>query len=124
MKSNKWMDMWLALPRGQRRAVVVLLCAIILLCVGQIVAWHYRSDNRALNNDYSLLEQEITLFRSQIDSIPLDERRPAYVRRTHATPDTTQSLHIESGSKASQKRIIKMKGKQRRIEPVRRIEPQ
>lgn len=119
---NKWIDMWMELSRGQRRAVVVLLCVIAMLCVAQVVAWQMREHHRETTADYSVLEQEITRFRSQLDTVPVENRPPVYVRRTHARPDTTQSLHIKSGSKKKKERTDKTKSLPRGIEDNQRID--
>lgn len=89
MNKNQWLDMWMILPRGQRRILMVLLCVIAILCVVRGIAALQRNNDKVVTADYSALEQEITEFRSQLDTIPLDERRPVYVRRTNAQPDTT-----------------------------------
>ena len=89
MKWNKWFDKWLSLPRGQRRATLILLVVALLLCIAQLVASHYRHTYRPPTTDYTQLEEEIALFRSQLDTIPEEERRPTYIRRTHARYDST-----------------------------------
>ena len=88
MKDNAWNDKWLALPRGQRRATVVLLCVVVLLAIAQLVATHIAHHRNQVTADYTALEQEIVQFCSQLDTVPDEERRPAYIRRTHARPDS------------------------------------
>lgn len=89
MKWNKWLDKWISLPRGQRRATLILLVVAGLLCIAQLLASLYRHNYQPPITDYSQLEEEIVLFRSQLDTIPEEERRPTYIRRTHARKDST-----------------------------------
>ena len=89
MKHNRWSDKWLALPRGQRRATVVLLCVVVLLAVVQPVVTQTTHRRDSVEADYTVLKQEIEQFCSQLDTIPEEERRPVYIRRTHARPDST-----------------------------------
>ncbi len=118
MMRSKWKDSWLNLPRGQRRAIVALLCIIMLLSGVQMVAWRYRKHTEKITTDYSALEQEIDDFRSYIDTIPVEQRRPVYKRRTHALPDTAVQ-HIDA--QKSKNRNIKVDNPSRRIEEVQRI---
>lgn len=88
MNKNNMLDMWMTIPRGQRRVLMLLVCIIVILSVVQVVVSLQRNSSEEPAADYSLLEQEIADFRSQLDTIPLDERRPVYVRRTNVEPDT------------------------------------
>ena len=115
---NKWIDSWINMPRGQRRAIVVLLCVVVLLCGVQAIAWSYRRHVEKQTTDYSVLEQEIENFRSLIDTIPVDRRRPTYVRRTHARPDSVMS---NNDAPNMQNRNVKVKNPPRRIEEVQRV---
>ena len=92
MKWNKWSDKWLSLPRGQRRATLFLVVVALVLCIAQLAAIHYRHTQQPPASDYTQLEQEIALFRSQLDTIPEEERRPTYIRRTHARNDSTYPI--------------------------------
>ena len=38
MKWNKWIDKWTALPRGQRRATIILLIVASIFCIVQLIA--------------------------------------------------------------------------------------
>lgn len=87
--------MWMELSRGQRRAVLVLLCVIMLLCVVQVITQCIKAQQSEMTADYSVLEQEITEFRSQLDTIPVENRPPTYLRRTHARPDSTHNTHVK-----------------------------
>lgn len=127
VRKNRFTDMWLSMPRGQRRATIALLFVIVLLAVAQVVVSTTRHHRQEVTPDYSLLEDEISYFRTQIDSLPVDERRPTYWRRTHAGPDSSVAAqratqrakeHMRKGEysrKLSTPRII---------EPVPRIEEQ
>lgn len=88
MSNNRWVDMWMMIPRGERRVLLLLLCVLVALGMVRLM---FSADHRPANDnsaDYSVLEQEITDFRSQLDTIPLDERRPTYSRRTNTDPDS------------------------------------
>lgn len=105
MKSNKWIDMWCALPLGQRRAIVVLLCVVVLLTLVQVAVNVHTRKALSTTADYTVLEDDIAHFRSQLDTIPEEERPPVYVRRTHARPDTTStpSVPMRSVTRKKQK---------------------
>ena len=118
MKWNKWFDKWLSLPRGQRRATLILLVVAFLLCIAQLVATHYRHTYQPPTTDYTQLEEEIALFRSQLDTIPEEDRRPTYIRRTHARYDSTYPV-----VKPTRKRVKPQVEKQPpKIEAVPRLE--
>lgn len=88
MNRNSWLDKWMSLPRGQRRATVVLLCVIVVLCGLQMyvrVQEHYATPSAT---DYSVIQQEIDRFRSHLDSVPLSARRKPYVRHTKVVRDS------------------------------------
>lgn len=89
MKWNKWIDKWTALPRGQRRATIILLIVAGILCIVQLIASHIRQTPHPNPTDYTQLEEEIRLFREELDTVPLSNRRPQYIRRTHARYDST-----------------------------------
>lgn len=114
MSRSKWMEKWMALPRGQRRATIVLLIVASILCVVQLVVSHYKNVPQECTADYSQLEEEIVLFRSQLDTIPVEERRPTYHRRTH-TRDTSYIKPVKANVKKIKKSIP------RAIEPVPRV---
>lgn len=88
MNRNSFIDKWLALSRGQRRATVVLAVIVIVLAVIQAGISYNRAHKQNVAADYSVLEQEISLFRSQADSIPLGERKRSYVRNDRVVRDT------------------------------------
>ena len=69
------MEMWMSLPRGQRRATIVLLALVLLLCGAQVVASMWRTHNNEATADYTMLEQEIEQFRSQLDTMSLRNAR-------------------------------------------------
>ena len=118
MKWNKWTDKWISLPRGQRRATIVLLIIAGVLCIAQLVISYRQQTSQKASTDYTMLEDEISLFRSQLDTIPTEERRPTYIRRTHARNDSTYSSmqHIKKKSTS------KAKPQPRQIESVPRID--
>lgn len=118
MNKNRWNDKWLALPRGQRRATIVLLCVVVMLAVARLVVAHITENKPQVPADYSSIEQEIELFRMQLDTIPVEERRPVYLRRTHARPDSTID-NIKPRRKPSQQAATPQP---RRIEPVPRLD--
>jgi hypothetical protein len=90
----------------------------LLLCIAQLVASHYRHTYRPPTTDYTQLEEEIALFRSQLDTIPEEDRRPTYIRRTHARYDSTYPV-----VKPTRKRIKPQVEKQPpKIESVPRLE--
>ena len=120
MKWNEWLDKWTALPRGQRRATLVLLIVASILCVAQIVASHHRHTTTPTSADYSQLEEEIALFRQQLDTIPESDRRPTYIRRTHARKDSTYPT-IQPKKKSSKKSKSRTQSQPSKIEPVPRI---
>lgn len=107
------MEMWMSLPRGQRRATIVLLALVLLLCGAQVVASMWRTHNNEATADYTMLEQEIEQFRSQLDTMSLKERKEKYWRRTHARPDTS-----EAAQKALQRANKKIKERKRAQEPA------
>ena len=117
MKWNKWLDKWTALPRGQRRATIVLLVVACVLCIAQLIASHYNHTRTTPNGNYTLLEEEIALFRSQLDTIPEEERPAVYIRRTHARKDSTYP--IIKPKRKPRKPQVEVQPKQ--IEPVPRI---
>lgn len=114
MSRSKWMEKWMALPRGQRRATIVLLIVASILCVVQLFVTHYKNVPQECTADYSLLEEEIVLFRAQLDTIPIEERRPTYHRRTH-TRDTSNIKPVKARVKKIEKSVP------RTIEPVPRV---
>lgn len=116
MNKNQWLDLWMMLPQGQRRILLLLVCVIVLLCVVRGVAALQRSDEPTA--DYSALEQEITDFRSQLDTIPLDERRPVYERRTDARRDTT--IAAKQAARQARKKA-KQQREPRPIESMQRV---
>lgn len=120
MNKNSWLDMWLVIPRGQRRVIIVLLCVVAILLVAQVVVTVCRNNHQEPATDYSVLEQEISDFRSHLDTIPLDERRPTYVRRTTFKDDTArQQKPLQSVRKRSGKR---QQHHERKVEPTPRID--
>ena len=118
MKWNKWLDKWTALPRGQRRATIVLLVVACVLCIAQLIASHYSHSKPTPDGNYTLLEEEIALFRSQLDTIPEEERRPVYIRRTHAHKDSTYPIFKPK----QKKRKPQVEVQPTKIEPVPRID--
>lgn len=92
MNRNSWLDKWMSLPRGQRRATVVLLCVIVVLCGLQAYIRVQDSHATPSTTDYSVIQQEIDLFRSHLDSVPLSDRRKPYVRHTKVVRDTVASV--------------------------------
>lgn len=91
MNRNSWLDKWMSLPRGQRRATIILLCIIVILCALQIYIHVDQRSAKPSSSDYSALQQEIELFRSQLDSIPVSARRKPYVRHTKVVHDTVKN---------------------------------
>ena len=91
MNRNSWLDKWMSLPRGQRRATIILLCIIIILCSTQTIVYIHRQRSVPASADYSVLQQEIDQFRSQLDSVPVSDRRKPYVRHAKVVPDTAKS---------------------------------
>lgn len=118
MSKNKLVDMWMMIPRGERRVLLLLLC--VLAALG-MVRWMFsteRQEGRDATADYSVLEQEITDFRSQLDTIPPDERRPTYRRRTNVEPDSTIDQQAAKKRKMSNKKTHTP----RPIETMQRVE--
>lgn len=95
MNRNDWVDMWLVLSRGQRRVIILLACIIVILCIARIAVSVQRTNSVEPSTDYSVLEQEIATFRSQLDTVPLDERRPLYIRRAEAEDSVAQQQYEE-----------------------------
>ena len=118
MKWNKWTDKWISLPRGQRRATIVLLIIAGVLCIAQLIVSYRQQTSQEASTDYTLLEDEIRIFRSQLDTIPPEERRPTYVRRTHARNDSTYSSMQDNRKKSTPK----AKQQPQQIESVPRID--
>lgn len=118
MNWNKWIDKWTALPHGQRRATIILLIASCILCIVQLIASQHSYHTSTPTGDYTQLEGEIARFRSQLDTIPEAERRPIYIRRTHARKDSTYPT-IEP--KKSNKKPLK-KDNPTTLQPVPRID--
>ncbi len=88
MNRNSWFDKWMSLPRGQRRATVVLLCVIVALCGVQAYVRMQGHHATPSTTDYSVIQQEIDRFRSRLDSVPLSARRKPYVRHTKVVCDS------------------------------------
>ena len=120
MKWNKWLDKWTALPRGQRRATIILLIVSCVLCIVQLITSHHSSTTTTPSGDYTQLEEEIALFRSQLDTIPEAERRPIYIRRTHAHKDSAFT-NIQPKKKNHKKSKSQTKREPTFLEPVPRI---
>lgn len=88
MNRNSFIDAWLALSRGQRRATVVLVAVIVVMAILQVGISYHKGQRRDATAEYSVLQQEIALFRSQADSVlPVDDKH-SYVRHTRVVPDT------------------------------------
>ncbi len=120
MNKNSWLDMWLVIPRGQRRVIVVLLCVVAILLVAQVVVTVCRNNHQEPAADYSVLEQEISDFRSHLDTIPLDERRPTYVRRTTFKDDTTRQQKVYQSVR--NRSVKRQQHYERKVVPTPRID--
>ncbi len=83
----KWIEMWMSLTKGQRRATVVLLCAVIAMCIVQAAVTTRHNQGDDVTERYSVLEQEIADFRQTLDTLPAS---PTYIRRTSSQEDSTQ----------------------------------
>lgn len=118
MKWHKWLDKWTALSRGQRRATIILLIASCILCIVQLITSQHSSRTSTTTGDYTQLEEEIARFRLQLDTIPEAERRPVYIRRTHARKDSTYPIiKTKKSNKKSQ-----TQDKPTTLQPVPRID--
>lgn len=90
MNRNSFIDAWLALSRGQRRATLVLAVVVIVMAALQAGVSYHRSQRHDATADYSVLQQEIALFRSQADSVFQVDAKHTYVRHTRVVRDTVE----------------------------------
>lgn len=95
MNRNSIIDAWLSMSRGRRRATVIMAVVVLLLAAAQMFLSRRSGSSEAAPADYSVLEQEIALFRSLTDTIPPGERPPAYVRHTHVVYDTAATPSVQ-----------------------------
>lgn len=120
MKLNIFNDAWLALPRGQRRATVILLCIIVVLCGVRVVVGIYRDDADVTTDDFVVVEQEIEQFRKTLDTIPTDKKGKSLLRHKKVMYDT---VFINTPSRRAP---IKEKRKENQgydiLQPIPRIE--
>lgn len=102
MNRNSFIDTWLALSRGQRRATIVLVLAIAILAVWQVRVSHDKRQRREAPSNYSVLQQEIALFRSQADSVLPQGGKSTYVRHTSVVRDTVNTFPKRPSQRAMQ----------------------
>lgn len=91
----KWIDMWMSLTKGQRRATLILLAVVAIVGAVQVVVSHSHRNSHDVTADYTVLESEIALFRQSLDTIPPSERPSGYHRRTDSKPDTMSIKPME-----------------------------
>ena len=119
MNRNSWLHIWLALPRGQRRVMVVLLCVILLLG-GIDMGWKiYENNHKTTTADYSLLEEDIAAFRLQLDTVPVANRRKTYIRHTKVVRDTVANKELPTKQRKGAK--TSRQPEQRSMQAVPRV---